>query len=1019
MVAVHAHSWWSLLEGTASPQSLVDHAVRLGLRSLALTDINGLHGVIQFHDAATQAGLRPLLGATLRQHGAWCVVLIAEPAGWREMCRLVSRVCLDGGTSGASALWSWLLEEAEHLHLLVPWASPLSALANRYPGRVWALVVRPTPGCLPPGEERRLLEMAEACGVPLAASTGAILGTADEYPVHRLVRAVSAGLLIDSLPDRLEWFPEHHLVGVAELHRRFGDIPAALAGARVLAEQTRSDVLPTGPHLPKAILRYDLSAKTVLRRRCERGMRMRGLEHCERAANRLLEELAIIGKCGLEDYFLLVQSISRHARSAGHTLALRGSAGNSLVCHLLGITDVDPLRFNLPLARFLHSGRVDLPDIDLDFDWKVRDEVIDWAIHRFGKDRCVRIATHQMLQPRSAFREACKLHGLSDMQASALEKTLPVCAGDLLSQGAWTGLAPAGFPLEPSRWTRLLAAGRALVGRPRNMSLHPGGIIVSQGPASNFVPVMRAGSGVLMTQLDKNGVERVGLVKIDLLGNRALGALDEARRLIEMLGFAAPPPPGADISTVKLLCRGDTLGVVQLESPAMRHLLVQMRPGGVEAVIESLALVRPAASGLGMKERFVRRRRGLEPLKDVPAALRDWLPATHGLMVFEDDSLHVIERVTGLPVAEADVLRKRIARCQDSQNADLLKQEFFRLAARSPLTIGELDELWGQLERFNQYSFCKSHAVSYGFIAWQLAWLKAHHPAVFWTAVLNNNQGMYSSWVYAEAARRAGVMILPPCVNRSAADFLLAGGGVRVGLASIAGFDGASMRRLLVNRSLNGPYGSLADLRQRAFLTPESLALLAGSGALELFGESRHALLLEATWQDRARVRPGAPELFSQELNPPWQPPPSGQHARAREEFRLLGISVRLPLIRLFESCLPKVGRAGFPLATSVDLSRRVGQCVAVVGLMAAHRSMRTTQGRLMQFLTLDDGTGIIDLTIMPGGPPPVTHPYLGPWLATGEIKEHYDVITLAVRTIEPLRRQGQELPAWILRPGA
>ena len=188
MVAVHAHSWWSLLEGTASPQSLVDHAVRLGLRSLALTDINGLHGVIQFHDAATQAGLRPLLGATLRQHGAWCVVLIAEPAGWREMCRLVSRVCLDGGTSGASALWSWLLEEAEHLHLLVPWASPLSPLANRYPGRVWALVVRPTPGCLPPGEERRLLEMAEACGVPLAASTGAILGTADEYPVHRLVR---------------------------------------------------------------------------------------------------------------------------------------------------------------------------------------------------------------------------------------------------------------------------------------------------------------------------------------------------------------------------------------------------------------------------------------------------------------------------------------------------------------------------------------------------------------------------------------------------------------------------------------------------------------------------------------------------------------------------------------------------------------------------------------------------------------------------------------------------------------
>ena len=1057
VVAVQAHSWWSFLEGTASPAGLVAAAARCKLHALALTDVNSLCGAVEFQKLGHQAGIRPLVGVTLRLADAWCVVLPAEKAAWAQLCRLVTRACEHGHTPGpsqeqgqkqgqglkaeeeransagglasgtkgkevpASQLWSWLLEDASQLLILVPWAAPLEMLARAHHGRVWGLVVRPAPDCLPPGEERRLIEMALSLNLPLAASSGAVLASANEYQAYRHCQAIARGLLLDALPQRLSWSSAHHLADWPEMRRRFRDLPNALAGAQTVAERAVVDLLPTGPHLPRAKLRGGLDAPGLLKRRCERGLRMRGLEGQPHAWRRLAEEFVLIAKRGLEDYFLLVQSIARHARSAGHTLALRGSAGNSLVCYLLGITDVDPLRFDLPLARFLHEGRVDYPDIDLDFDWKVRDEAIDWAISRFGEDRCVRIASHQLLQPRSAFREACKLHGLSDTQVSALESALPARAEQVVDSDKPVP-PPRLFPLEPDRWPRLLQAARLLVGRPRHQSLHPGGIVITIGPARDHVPVIRSPMGYWMTQLDKDGVESLGLVKIDLLGNRALGAIDEASQLVASQGYRLPAladPDATDVATINLVRQGDTLGVVQLESPAMRHLLVQMRAASVESVIESLALVRPAAGGLGMKDRFARLRLGLDPAETIPEFLRRLLPATHGIMVFEDDSLRVIQGVMGLPAPQADAFRKRVARCHDPVAANALREEFLRLARGAPMNSAELAELWVLLERFNQYSFCKSHAVSYGLIAWRSAWLKANHPRPFWTAVLNNNQGMYPTWVYTEAARRDGISILPPCVNRSAEGFQLEPDGIRVGLSRIAGLDGATMRRLLDHRAQHGQFDTLADLRCRVSPGPQALGLLAAASALELFDPSHHALMLQASWQDRARMRPDSPEIFPTELAPPWRPPPPAPLARTRDEFQLLGLSTRLPLPRLFASCVPTQGPKGYPITPMATLRDRVGQRVTVVGLMSASRNTHTVQGKPMQFISLADETGMADLTLMPGGAPTITHPHLGPWMASGEVEQRYDVITLAVGAIEPLRRQGQELPAWMLRPGA
>ena len=559
------------------------------------------------------------------------------------------------------------------------------------------------------------------------ASTAVHFAIDQDYPTFRLVRAVRQTTLLERLPARLTVTPAHHLVEPAVLQRRFHDLPEALRNADALAEQLRSDVLPRDLIVPHPHLGHGLDEMSYLRRLCERGLRRRDLGDSLAARQRLREELAIIETASLAGYFLVVRDIARYARRKGHSMALRGSAGNSLACYLLEITDVDPLRFGLVLDRFLHPGRRDLPDIDLDFDWQVRDDVMAYARRRHGPAHTAQISSHLFLQPRSAFREAAKVHGLSDAQVSRLLE-------EEGSESRWHNeekfrqrQAPRGFPLEEERWPAILADAQRLLGRPHHLSIHPGGIVLTPRPIEEYVPLQMAPKGVVITQFDKDAVERIGLVKIDLLGNRALAAVDEARRLYaKPLAPASGPRGGCreDAATVALLRCGDTLGINQLESPAMRHLLIQVRPDGVNDIIRCLALIRPGAGSLGMKERFLRRRRGLEPV-EVHPLLEPVLRDTYGLMLYEDDALRIVQAFTGLSVADADRIRKQAARPLSDDEARRWCCDFIAACVSREVAPAVAEEYWQLLTRFRQYTFCKSHAVSYGLIAWQMAFLKA------------------------------------------------------------------------------------------------------------------------------------------------------------------------------------------------------------------------------------------------------------------------------------------------------
>jgi DNA-directed DNA polymerase III PolC len=1019
---LHTHSWYSLLEGVSSLDALLARAAACGYPALALTDTNNLYGAVAFVDAAARYGVRPLLGACLRQGRTHCVALIAESAGWRSLCRVLTRLHLEENADLADLV----MNSNEGLHVLVDDLVLAQQLCEALEARLWIEVVRPGPGNRPrrhhEQRERELLEGGRRLGLRPIASTAAHFATPSEYEIYRLVTVVRQGGLIDQLSHSLSITPNHHLLDQTTLNQRFRDLPESLANLTQLTEQLPWDVLPRRTVLPPAKVPRGLQNQQYLRLLCNRGLHRRGLYGDPAAHERLGEELAIIDAGDLGPYFLVVRDIARYARHRRLTMALRGSAGNSLVCYLLEITDVNPLRFQLALDRFLHIGRPDLPDIDLDFDWRVRDEVINHVFKRYGPAHTAMISSHLFLQPRSAFREAGKIHGMSNEQITLLAQTVDSgqwlvdseegklsspstnhCPLSTISSPSTVHRPPSTFPLEVSRWPRMLRDARLLLGRPHHLSVHPGGIVITPRPIEEYVPIQRAAKGVYITQFEKDAAEATGLVKIDLLGNRALANVDEmlenkcevrsAECEVRSAGCSISHSAlFDDADTLQLLQRGDALGVNQLESPAMRHLLLQLRPRALDDIVCALALIRPGAGAIGMKGRYVQRRCGGEPVPPLPACLEPILRQTYGLLVYQDDALGMVRALTGLSVPETHRFYKRATKRVPEDVDRQLAEEFRQLCLARGIPETTIAEQWLLLTHFRRYTFCKSHAVSYALIAWRCAYAKAHWPLYFWTAVLNNNQGVYPRRVYVEALKRAGLRMLLPCVNHSEETFTPEQDGVRTGLGAIANLPEELRQRILMSRRRHGPYGDLADFRRRTEAGPEALATLIRCGALDFTGRNRPALFLEADLLDYAAT---SSALFDDIGELSWIPNDYDTERRRRDEWQLLGFVADVPMLSLFRPQLPQ------GLVRSVDLPRYKGRRIRTAGLVATGRFAHTEKGLEMQFITLEDEWGLMEVTIFPGTCRLLTHLTLGPYVATGVVDEQFGVFTLTAETLE------------------
>lgn len=991
MIPLHVRSHYSLLRGASSVDALVARARSLGLSALALTDFDGIYGAVPFWHAAKAAGLTPLIGADVngltlitRSYEGWgnlCALLSRKHLG-SQVQRALSKVVQDGsgvqspetveptldiGPPDDIGLWTQDFSLFEGLHVIASDLGIARSLRGKV-DRLWLEFVRPGRSAT---YERDVLQS----GFPLVASSDVHFATPAEFRTHRVLSAIRENTVLPRLGPTCD--PGHHL---RELRPLFSDALHAPANNERIAADAAWSFLPSTPVFP----RHGAPAGT-LRLLCEAGVARRYPNGAPaETAERLARELDVIARLGFEDYFLVVRDIVDYARSRGAPVAGRGSGASSLVAYVLGLTNVCPLRYGLQFERFLHEGRTDWPDLDLDFCWRTRDDVINHVFERFGRERVAMVSSHLTLQARGAFREAAKAHGLSDAQVAAVRNALPVDREETVEA------LPAGFrsrlPVEPVRFDAILADARRILGAPSHLSVHPGGVVITPGPVERHAALQRAEKGVVITQPDKDGVEALGLVKIDLLGNRAVSTIRETVEAVASLdGYRLDPEavPDEDPATADLLASGRTIGVNQLESPAMRHLLRQMRPRGIADVMQALALIRPGAAGDGMKDAFVRRRRGLEEWS-VDPRLRETLGATHGVMLYEDDLMLVAAALADLPLAEGDRFRRRLQKAGPEEREEIGREFLGRCTMAG--TPGETARgLWRQMAKFQGYAFCMSHAASYAQLAVATAWLRAHHPQAFWAAALNNNQGMYEKRVYLAEAGRGGVRAQLPCVNASGREFTMEGGGLRIGLGSVAGLSSGTIDAILAER----PFASLREFETLAGAShPETRALIR-CGAFDFLGRPRPELLLELNATRRAS-KPGSLEI-------PRLPDIPDREKR-RWEFEVLGMSPGMHLMEFLRE-----GRDLSRTIASARLPGLAGRLVRVAGVLDALRVTGSAAGGSMEFLTLEDEAGVFEVTVFPEayrrfaalvrGP--------GPYIVTGRVEDHLGAISVTADRID------------------
>ena len=962
-------------------------------------------------------------------------------------------------------------------------------------------------------ERPRLRErLAESwrLGVPAVATGDVWMLHARDHETHRAAITAGAGELLERMPASAFCSRDAWLRSPAEWEQRVRAVCAGAGSpeqAEPLLENNAALVarchltLEMGvPIFPRAPLPEGVTGAQQLRELASAGLvrrypavgvaRASGAARAE-ARTRLASELELIERMGFTDYFLLVASIVGFARERGIPTVGRGSGASSIVSYALGVTSVDPVRYGLCFERFLHPQRRDCPDLDVDLCWRRRDEVIAHVYEAYGHDRVAMISTHATLGPRSAFREAAKALGVPlprvnalakrvprSLDASALEQVLagggarsPVPRGDAAAAeraktagaqpGAGPGIGPHDFGPEfaEPRIAEALRLAARLAGAPRHLSVHCGGMVIADRALTHYLPLERSAKGVVVSQFEMRAVEAIGLVKMDLLGNRAITTIGECVALAPRDASGAAPDPDAipadDVVAAGAIAVGDTLNCFQLESPAMRHLLRMLDARTLDDTVAAVALVRPGPAESGMKEAFCRRRRGLERVSYPHERLRATLGETQGIMLYEEDVMRVASALCGLPLAEGETLRRAIAHARGDDEFRFLERGFVSQATRAGITDAEAHVVWRELARFAGYAFCKAHAAGYGQLAWQSAALKARYPAEWAVGVLNHHAGMYPTWVHVEDLRRGGVgrapvAFLAPCVERSAWDTTLeipaasetatsgrAPRRVRVGLHLVQGLTHTTGERIVAAR----PFANLADFADRARPTPPELDALISAGALDAFTgpaavhRTRAAMRLEARVHEalahtmHARTRHAANPRVVGLVAPDGAPLAPAAHAPrpggdalpelpelpladlVRGEFAATGLWFAAHPIDVF---IPRAALHGCVGANALE--RHVGKRVAVCGIPCAARRVEAKSGGIVMFTTLADHTGLIECVLFPD-----SYRRWGAQMRSevvrveGRVDDALGALTLVVERAEPLGAHGSatSLPAW------
>ncbi len=1000
MIPLTARSHYSLMWGVGSAAALCRAARRLGYGRLALTDTDNLYGLWPFLRACRREGIVPIVGAEITEPAGRrrAVCLVKDAGGYANLCRLITR----RHTAGDFTLETDLPRLAAGLVALTSDAALLAAWHAAGVDAAAAMPRRP----LPAGH--RLRCTAARLGVPAVATPGSFFLHPDDVGVHRLLRAIDNNTVLSRLSPGDTAPADAWLGGPGEYARRFAPCPEALAAACALAERLTFRGPDFGLVLPPFSGGGERSPDGALRAAAYAGARRRyGRDLAEPVVDRLEHELGIIARMGFSAYFLIVRDIVAHSpRTCG-----RGSGAASLVAYCLGITQVCPIRHNLYFERFLNPGRTDPPDLDVDFAWDERDGVLARVLERH-RGRAALVADHVCFRPRMAIRETAKVYGLTDAEIGRVSRRLPWFwhldegDADLLAQ---IKRRPELRAVEfPPPWPEIVGLAQRIVGAPRHLSVHPGGVVVTPGPIDTYVPVETAPKGVPVIQWEKDGAEDAGLVKIDLLGNRSLGVIRDAMANLARNGTPldeAAWEPEDDDATREALAQGRTMGCFYIESPAMRLLQQKAGVGDFEHLVIHSSIIRPAANEF-IRE-YIRRLHGgaWDPIHPY---LADVLGETFGIMVYQEDVSRTAVALAGFSHAEADGLRKVMSRKDREHEMRDYRKRFAAGARARGVPDPQIDRVWEMIMSFSGYSFCKPHSASYARVSFQAAYLKVHHPAEFMAAVIGNQGGFYSTFAYVSEARRMGLEIRPPDVNRSQVRWTGREGGLRVGLLSVGGLGDDTCRRIVARRG-EGAYRSPADFFDRVRPDGAEAPALIHSGALDGLGapgSRAERLWAYRRWQKDASRRSAARPLFAPcPRDPPAPPlPPEDPLERLRREFSVLGFLCACHPMTLYADALARAGAV-----RAADLARRAGRRVRFGGWLVTGKVVHTRGGDPMEFLTFEDDTGLVETTFFPRTYDRFCHLIDPgrPYLLEGKVECDWGATTLTVDRVEALERFG------------
>jgi error-prone DNA polymerase len=1006
VVELHAHSAYSFLDGASLPEELAARAAELGYGALALTDHDGVYGSLEFAHAAKAFGVRPITGAEVTLTDGSHVTLLVESArGYANLCRLLTAAHAgtrpkEGVEPLPPSLDVALLAElddglvclsgcARHgIGLRNP--NGAAALARAF-GRERFFVELQRP--YERGDARRLAvlrDLAEALGVETVATGNVHAHHPRRAPLQDALVAIRCRTSLDGCEAERRGNRESVLVSPAELEERFPLDRDAVRRTAALAERLEFDLTEDLGYRYPDFSDTGEPAIRQLARVCDRAFAERYDDangHKRRARARLDEELKLIDELGLAGFFLLHWEVLELARECavevrGGSVARnvlppgrgRGSSVGSIVCYLTGLSHVDPVHAGLSLGRFLNREMASVPDIDLDFPRDIREKLIVAVCERYGHEHSALVASFSTYHARGAIRDVGKALGLPFGELERLARLTdgnPYRVGEELAK-----LVDAETKLASPRWRAFAELCGEIGGLPRHVSQHPGGMVISTRPLVELVPVQPAAmAGRQLCQWDKDSCADAGFLKIDLLG---LGMLSAVEDCVEQI--ARVRGETVDLSRVELddpdvyreIQAADTIGVFQIESRAQMQSLLQTRPENLDDLTIQVALVRPGPIQGGAVHPYIANRQQLRedpefvPPVDHPL-LEDALRETLGVIVFQDQVLEVATALAGFSIGEAEGLRRAMSRKRSLEAIEAFRGRFVEGAVAQGVTAEVADAVFDKLVGFSGFGFPKSHAAAFGLLAYQSAWLRHRYPAEFLCALLNAQpMGFYPPASLVRDAQRRGVEVLPPDVNRSAAQCALEGEAVRVGLSYVRSLGEEEAKAVAAERERGGPFRGVRELAQRTGLDRAQLEALVASGACDALGRrGRRALLWELGFAPRAQTVPGSGGEESQlalPLDPTAKTPALREHTpweRMLADYRTTSLSVGVHPLALLRRHLPERTLSSRELGEAP-----AGRFVAVAGMAVARQRPATANG--VVFMLLEDEFGQMNLVVPP-----------------------------------------------------